>query len=312
MFSDEPLVSFGMPVYNGENYIREAIESVLSQSFKDFVLIISDNASIDKTQLICQEYAKRDNRIRYYRNETNVGAARNFNRVFELSHSKYFKWVSHDDGISPDYLEKSVNIMESNPDVVLCYARTLAINYYNNQQEKSPYELRLMHEKASKRFTRFMRIFRYESLACDPIMGLIRSDVLKQTKLLGNYLSADTILLSELALRGKFYEIGEYLYIKRIHPNMSRKKNPSVKDISEWFDPSNKGKIHLPRWKFLFEYMSAIKHAPINDKEKTVCYFEVVKWALIISKSMGADLVMAIEQIYNIWVYRKKTGLAEK
>ena len=104
-----PRVSIGMPVYNGEEFLERALDSLLAQSFSDFELIISDNASQDKTQEICLRYAARDPRVKYYRNETNIGAAENFNRVFALSSGEYFKWAGHDDSWTPDYLERCVS-----------------------------------------------------------------------------------------------------------------------------------------------------------------------------------------------------------
>ncbi|UBF27329.1 glycosyltransferase [Kovacikia minuta CCNUW1] len=123
-----PRVSVGLAVYNGENYIREAIDSILAQTFEDFELIISDNASTDKTQEICLEYAARDQRIRYDRADRNRGAAWNQNRVFELSTGTYYKLAAHDDVIAPDYLAKCVAVLDQNPAVVLCHSWTRSIN----------------------------------------------------------------------------------------------------------------------------------------------------------------------------------------
>lgn len=81
----EPRVSIGLPVYNGEVFLAETLNSILSQTFQDFELIICDNASTDQTQEICRKFARQDERIRYYRNEANLGAAKNFNRVFSLA-----------------------------------------------------------------------------------------------------------------------------------------------------------------------------------------------------------------------------------
>src|SRR5690349_812781 len=92
-----PQVSIGLPVYNGEKYLLNAIGSLLKQDFEDFELVISDNASTDKTEAMCHEFAAKDKRIRYHRNETNIGATGNYNRVFRLSNGEFFRWASHDD-----------------------------------------------------------------------------------------------------------------------------------------------------------------------------------------------------------------------
>src|SRR3972149_8539793 len=92
-----PRVSVGLPVFNGEQFLRQALDSVLAQTYPGFELIISDNASTDRTQDICEAYATRDKRIQYYRQSKNVGGGRNYNFVFEVSNGEYFKWLAHDD-----------------------------------------------------------------------------------------------------------------------------------------------------------------------------------------------------------------------
>ena len=114
-----PRVTIGLPVYNGQNYLVETLESLLAQTYTDFELVISDNASTDRTEAICRQYAAGDARIRYYRNDENIGASANYNRAFELGRGEYFKWAAHDDLLAPTYLERCVEVLDANPDVVL-------------------------------------------------------------------------------------------------------------------------------------------------------------------------------------------------
>src|SRR3989442_12666378 len=90
MGSHRATMSIGLPVYNGDKYLRLALDSLLAQDYENFELIICDNASEDVSADICAQYARQDPRIRFHRNKTNIGAARNFNRVFQLSSGKYF------------------------------------------------------------------------------------------------------------------------------------------------------------------------------------------------------------------------------
>src|SRR5262245_45018612 len=106
MANATPRVSIGLPIFNGEKYVAQAFDSILAQTYADFELIISDNASTDQTEAICQAYANRDRRIRYYRNNRNLGAAANYNRVFDLSTGVYFKWAAHDDIVLPTFVTK--------------------------------------------------------------------------------------------------------------------------------------------------------------------------------------------------------------
>ncbi|MHC4256728.1 MAG: glycosyltransferase family 2 protein, partial [Planctomycetota bacterium] len=123
-----PRVSIGMPVYNGEQFIRKAIETLLAQEFADFELIICDNASDDATREICLEYKRKDSRIRYYRNKENIGAAENFNLAFKLLTGEFFKWAGHDDSWAPDYLKLCVEALERNPSAILCFCPSVYFN----------------------------------------------------------------------------------------------------------------------------------------------------------------------------------------
>lgn len=109
-----------MPVYNGEKYIREALDSLLAQTYTDFELIISDNASTDGTEAICREYMNRDTRIKYIRQPTNIGASNNFLYLLQHAHGVYFKWLAHDDYLEPCFLEMIIKYLDDHDDVVLC------------------------------------------------------------------------------------------------------------------------------------------------------------------------------------------------
>ncbi len=115
-----PLVSIGIPVRNGKKHLGEALESALAQEYPELELVISDNASVDRTQSICEDYARRDRRVRYHRNAEDIGAVRNFKRVLELSSGTYFTWLAHDDTLHAPYVSTIVDYMERRPDVVLC------------------------------------------------------------------------------------------------------------------------------------------------------------------------------------------------
>lgn len=114
----EPKISIGLPVYNGAETIDKAINSVLGQTFKDFELIISDNASVDETARICREFSLKDSRIKYIRQQNNIGADQNYEFVMKEARGKYFKWIADDDWISPDFLEVNMLALESNPNYI--------------------------------------------------------------------------------------------------------------------------------------------------------------------------------------------------
>ena len=121
------LVSIGIPVYNGEEYLAETLKSGLAQSVDDFEIVVSDNASTDRTSEICRSYQAKDPRIRYYRNDQNIGGALNFNRVFELSRAPLFHCGACDDLYEPLFLERCVDALDRDAGVVLSHARTKMI-----------------------------------------------------------------------------------------------------------------------------------------------------------------------------------------
>src|SRR5215469_7263050 len=121
-------VAIGMPVWNGEAFLSQAIEPILAQTYGDFALAISDNASTDSTPDICRAYAKLDKRVHYLRQEKNIGAARNRLEVFRRSSGRYFKWAAHDDVLAPEFIQECVRVLDANESVVLCSPATVLIN----------------------------------------------------------------------------------------------------------------------------------------------------------------------------------------
>jgi glycosyltransferase involved in cell wall biosynthesis len=278
MNRDRPRVSIGMPVYNGERFLEEALDSLLAQTFEDFELIVSDNASTDGTPEICTAYAAQDSRIRHYRNEQHLGAAENYNRVFGLSTGEYFKWAAHDDLCAPEYLERCVEVLDRKPLVVLCYPKTVIIDEHGRNVEDYSDGLDLRAPRPHERFAQYHNRFRTTG-KCNAVFGVIRASTLRLTPLVGSYVSSDKILLGELALRGEFYEIPEHLFFRRDHPQTSVRANP-FKERSAWFDPANKGKLQSPRWRWFFGHLSSIRRVRMGFREKILCYMQMGRWVL--------------------------------
>ena len=158
MTQSNPAISVGMPVYNGEPYIEEAIKATLNQTYGNFELIISDNASTDKTEEICRDYASRDNRIRYVRNQENIGAANNYNQLFRLSTAKYFRWFNADDLCKETLHELCHQTMEENPDAAMCYGKTEIIDGSGNFLRNYDDDLNLQQESVVERFKTYFKV----------------------------------------------------------------------------------------------------------------------------------------------------------
>ncbi len=281
--NSSPKVTIGLPVYNGENFIEEAIESILAQTFEDYELIISDNASTDKTAAICQRYTDQDPRVRYYRSAINRGPAWNYNRVFELARGEYFKWAAHDDVLTPYFIEKALARLEHNPAAVLSFSQVEVID--ETSERIDSYDVQLATDSASpvRRFQEMMSL----KHRCYDIFGLMRTDMLAQTPLIGAYAGSDRVLLSQLSLQGPFEVIPEPLFQARQHSQQSiamlrspRHKLLRMHDYAIWFDPKNKGRLLLPNWRIFYEYFSAVKSVSLKKADKFQCYRSLLSWLI--------------------------------
>ncbi len=288
-----PRVTVGMPVFNGERFLPETLDSVLAQTFGDFELVISDNASTDRTEKICRSYASRDPRVRYYRSNVNRGAAWNHNRVFELARGEYFKWWSHDDLCAPEFLEECVAVLDGDPGVVLCFARTQMVDAEG--QPATMYDVRPMTRvDSSHPYQRFHGVICPEHW-CFQVYGLGRAAVLRQTRLIGNYTGSDRVLLADLALRGRFHEIPSTLSFNREHPSRSIRTH-SIYTAAAWYDPSMKGKITFPHWRMLLEYAKAVARSGLRGWERICCYAQLVPYCRRRMRRLAADIAVAASQ----------------
>lgn len=269
----KPLVSLGLPVYNGSNFLRAALESVLAQTFRDWELILSDNGSTDSTQSICREFAARDARIRYLREESNRGATWNFNRVFALARGPLFRWTAHDDVCAPELLERCVSVLAARPDVVLCHSRTRVIGVQGEPLGDYAILLRTDSSEIGHRFYDLI----CRDHACFPIFGVVRTEALRRTKLLGDFVGADRNLLAELALHGPFHEIPEFLFMRRDHPGTSTRQFPSARERLVWFR-AGEARSRFPTLRRARGYLMSIARTPLEPAARLACLGILGKW----------------------------------
>lgn len=280
MVSNKPQVSIGLPVLNGEKYLTQALDSILAQTYQNFEVIISDNASTDDTPQICRAYATKDNRIRYYRNERNLGSVRNFNRVFELSSGVYFKWAAHDDIISPDFLAKCIAVLDQDQSIVLCHSKTARID--ENGAVVGTYDSAT--NDSLEPHERLRNILKRKGFPW-MIFGVMRKDALSMTSLLKDYIGSDWNLLAEISLIGRIYEIPEYLFFRRDHPEAYTRQHYSKGAISSyrkesvwWTGKKRRNLIIFPRLKNCLEFFKSVRRAPISWHEQWLCYKEITRW----------------------------------
>lgn len=293
MSNNGPRVSIGLPVSNGELYLRKALDSILAQTFEDFELIISDNNSVDATQEICSEYAARDRRIRSYRQEKNMGAAWNFNHLFQLSRGKYFKWAAHDDICAPTLLSRCVEVLDRDSSVALCYSKMSWLDSQGTSIGKYDVTPPTDSPKPSQRF-RYLVSVNYPTF---PIFGLIRSEILRKTSLFGNYMNADRALLARLALHGRFHEIPEYLFFFRMHSEQSTMLTSRPDLYYRWWDPENEGRFVFPEWRLLYEYCRCAREARVNWDERMRCYLVIGRSLPKYARGMVGDLKRCVARV---------------
>jgi glycosyltransferase involved in cell wall biosynthesis len=277
---NSPRLSIGMPVYNAERYLTDALDCFLAQTFQDFEVIISDNASSDRTAEICRSFAERDPRIRYCRNGKNLGAIPNFNRVFELSRSPLFKWAAHDDLYHPRYLHTCVRILDDDPGVILAHSRTAFVDdrgqpfpvdsatgcYIDPRTGVAQTADSPMVADSPVAILRFWQVL---SGACwgTHMFGVMRREILQKTRLIPSFSGGDRAMLAELALLGRFRCSNEVLFSKRFHESASC--HLSEKEILGWL--STDGKAYSRRARQLKAYFSTPQGKPVGILTKAGC-----------------------------------------
>ena len=273
MRSGAPLISIGLPVFNGQDYLPTALNCLLSQDFDDFELIISDNASTDATEAICQQAAAADPRIRYYRNDRNIGASANYKRVYNLSRGVFFKWASHDDECHPSLLRRCLETFECASDkTVLVFPRAVIIDEVGQVVEVSPDGVDGSRPRPADRLASLMAHGKYGH----PLWGLIRSDALRRTRLMG-HVEADHVLLAELALLGEMIEIPEFLHRQRRHAQSAIRLHRTPAELLAWHDPTRSRALNLPQWMSVrLEYFRGIRHVQPSWRDRQLSYAVVL------------------------------------
>lgn len=286
----EPLVTIGLCVYNGERYVRQSIESLLGQTFQDFRFIISDNASTDGTPAICQEYAAKDARIFYTRNELNIGAPSNYNKVAKLTTTKYLKWSTADDYWDSNFLQRAVTIMENDPEIALCYPRCTFVD--QDGLNPKPYQdfLHLMGDDAGARYIHVLE--KHQRL--HQLLGLKRTAALRKTHLLGTFYGSDLNLTAELSLYGKFYELPEPMFFRRFHPQSGAYNQASAEHQARYYHGRDTDKPFVEWRKQLWQFRSALK-APLPLGSKIDVCRQLIQHSIWNREALFADLFAGIQ-----------------
>jgi glycosyltransferase involved in cell wall biosynthesis len=318
-----PRLSIGFPVYNGENYLAESLDSLLGQSYEDFELIISDNASTDGTADICRRYGKQDSRIRYVRQPQNIGLSPNHNFVFQRSRGELFKWAAADDLFARDLLQRCVDALDEYHDVVLAHSWTAAIDSRGSVTQALKYPLVTDSPRAPERLRSFLfgssGLFESSGAdvrhvlgadygvirACDQY-GVIRAEVLRRVAPLGSYHHADMTMVCEIALHGPFHQTPDWLYFRRDHPDRAYCAHPTVRTRCADMDPGRANRLRHPTARLLAEYLwgyvAAIRRAPLSPPDRRECYRHLAQWILsrATSRALPKRLGRTEDQLFAV------------
>jgi glycosyltransferase involved in cell wall biosynthesis len=258
-----PLVSIGLPVYNGARFLRQALDSMLSQTLRDTEVIVSDNASTDRTAEICEHYAARDARVLYIRQESNRGAVWNFNFVAQQARGHYFKWASANDFCDPRLLEKCVAVLGSDPGAVLCHGRACLVDEETGERTPFADDISATDPRPSERFKAVAGALKLNNA----MNGVMRLDVLRRTPLVPFYWGGDLVLTMELALHGRIILLPEVLLYRRFGPRTwSMKLSPA--DLQAFLYADSGAGPGFARWRRRIDLVRAVLRAPISGSEK--------------------------------------------
>lgn len=286
-------VCIGLPVYNGEGFLARAIDSVLAQTFRDFRLVISDNASTDRTGELCRRYAETDSRVEYHRAPVNRGIVWNFNQVFRLCESEYFMWFAHDDALGPTYLERCIEVLDADRSVVLCFSEYVGLDAQGRTTGARRSKIEMDSPDCVARFREGIRL---EHL-CEAWRGVTRAAVMRQTPLYSPYADYDRVMIAELGLHGRLVQIPEPLFLDRDHPHRFHVTHAGRLERTRSNDPRFANAIILPHFRQLGLLWAVVRRSSLARRDRIRCGWELIKWACRYRRRLLVDIEVAAREI---------------
>jgi glycosyltransferase involved in cell wall biosynthesis len=286
-----PLITIGVPAYNAEAHLGATLESLLAQTFGDFELIVSDNASTDSTREIVEGYRRHDERIRYERYATNIGANGNYAGLVGLARGSFFKWSAASDWCAPTFLERCKDELIAHDDAVLVVPRTRTFQDMPDVSQDYPWDLEILDETPSARLQRLTG-----ELALNNAMnGLIRTAALRSVRAMQPYLGADVVLMGELALRGKFRLLDERLFYRRMdEATATAMQGRSA--VWEHHYPTRSAKALFQGTKRQLGWLRAVLSARISAMERA-------RALLLVARRCYWDRKVFVHDLQGAWRY---------
>jgi glycosyltransferase involved in cell wall biosynthesis len=272
-----PRLSVGLPVYNGGRYLARSLDALLGQSYQDFELIISDNASTDDTADICHEYVRLDQRVRYHRQRHNIGSSPNHNFVVDVARGELFKWASYDDLYARDLLAECVAALDRRPECVAAHSWTANIGPDDAILSAPRYALATDSADPQERFRSVLF-----GRGGDDIYAVVRTNVLRQIGPQDSYHHAEHPVVAALSLYGQFHIVPDWLYFRRDHPQQAERAFASMRSRCANMDPRRADRWRNPAVRlygeYLWGYVTAIHRAPLSSGERIGCYRQLAEW----------------------------------
>ena len=272
-----PKLSIGLPVYNGEEFLEKKLESILSQTFSDYELIISDNNSTDSTNKICEQFLKKDKRIKYFRQKQNMGANWNFNFVLSEAIAPFFLWVGVNDKISNKFLEKNMNILENDQKIVGSISKIKPLKIFGNKSKETKIDSffqKIIKKSRSIKTIDSLPIFgTYEekirfylkNSTCQLIYGIFRIDKLKESIVQNSFIGNDWATMIKILKFGNFHIVEEDIMYEHLEGLSSK----GITSISKLYGHKNLNLI-FPWYQFTKWYLNNFK---IKHFLKNLDYF---------------------------------------
>jgi glycosyltransferase involved in cell wall biosynthesis len=266
--SETRLVSLGVPVFNGEEYLVECLDALVAQDYTDIEIVVSDNASTDTTQEIVRDFADRDERIVYDRHEENRGASWNYNNCVARSRGSYFAWTAHDDLRPPRFVSATLEgFREVGGNAASVYGTS---EFIDEKGAVIGPDLDVLDERSSRPHVRLAAALGSVNFA-GPVFGLLPRHILDRTRLIGSFAASDYVLICELAMLGPIVQIEEMTMGRRLHPRSSREANRSRADVRAWFDPNVAPDRLTDRQRLFREYQRSVGNLGLNRLDRVAC-----------------------------------------
>lgn len=256
-----PAVTIGMTVYNEARWLEQTLESLLSQTDRDFELLVMDNASDDGTREIAERFAARDSRVAYCRHETNVGGIESFHRAVVRAQGEFFLFVAGHDLYSPNYVESLRATLEAAPKAALAFGRSVFID--ENGCEEGPVKGLCATEGMSSPVRRF-NIYMWANQ--EPIYGLVRTAILRQTRTDLQIMTSGHVLLQELAILGEFVYVHEATFYRRRNRERERPNERRARNYRALF--ASPKRPWLPYWRSCWEICRAAFRGKLKGRNR--------------------------------------------